>query len=106
MTVNDNRTILKPPTIENPGVIGRLLRIGIGASQLQFISQALPLFDLYGNSQPASFWIPYFIAIAIALAVLPDVVNLGLCMNWGGLRTSVQEFGDSHNYVAEINWNH
>ena len=83
MTTEENQTILKPPAVENPGILGRLFRIGIGALQLWFISQALPSFDLYVNSQPSSFWVPYFIAIAIALAVLPDVVNLGFRVNWG-----------------------
>ncbi|KAA3644029.1 MAG: hypothetical protein DWQ07_18105 [Chloroflexi bacterium] len=50
MTIDEHRTILKLPIVEDSGILDRLL------------------------------------PIAIALAVLPDVVNLGFRMKWG--RTS------------------
>lgn len=83
MAVETGKTILKPPTVEYPGIMGRSLRFFIGVLQIWFLTQTLPYFDRYINSQPTSLWIPYFIGVAIAYYVLPLVVNLGFSVNWG-----------------------
>jgi hypothetical protein len=74
---------LKPATVEIPGVLGRTLRIVIGALQIWFLIQVLPYFDDYVNTQPNASWIPYAIAIAFAFYAFPLVVNLGFRVQWG-----------------------
>ena len=83
MTAQAKKTILTPPSVVNPGVLGRTLRIVIGALQISFIYWILLNFNSFVYGQPSLVWLPYFIGILVAFRWLPDVVNLGISVRWG-----------------------
>ncbi len=70
-----------PGTIPKPGIIGRLIRLSFGVWLLYFV------FEIYANregiiknpSGDTGIWV----SLAIALYLLPHVVNIGFGRKWG-----------------------
>lgn len=68
--------------LNRPRVIGRIMRFGLGAFSIWFVTSMFDNFAYFTVSPHFGDDIGFLVGVAIAFWVLPDVVNIGFDVRW------------------------